>query len=333
MRNTIITENYDNFGIQSDICLHGGAFNSLGNNLFGVTNLESQDFIRCQVAPFSQSDIIGQSPLFAPFGNYGGATMTIPLLGNSPAVNAGNNCVITLNGCGDNNSPLPADQRGAVRVGNVDIGAFELNNTANGGTFRAATTGGKVGTPYNFVITPNSGAFAYSLTAGSLPPGLSLTNAPPTKPGRPSAEGLLSAAPQAGAYAVTGTPITGGTFNYTITATNGTNSVSTNYRTMIQAGPTAADVSVGGRVLNGKRGIASAQVVLTDQNGNARTALTNPFGYFRFENVPVGETYIVSVRDKRYEFAPQVVSLTEEFTNLIFAPINNRSLLSNETSK
>ena len=81
---------------------------------------------------------------------------------------------------------------------------------------------------------------------------------------------------------------------------------------------TAASVSVSGRVLVGKRGLLNATVTLTDQNGNSRTARTSSFGYYRFDEVEVGQTYIVSVQSKRFQFATQVVSVSEELSELNF---------------
>ncbi|MBK9162478.1 MAG: carboxypeptidase regulatory-like domain-containing protein [Acidobacteria bacterium] len=89
--------------------------------------------------------------------------------------------------------------------------------------------------------------------------------------------------------------------------------------------PTAANVSVGGRVLTDTgRGIPRARLTLTDSNGNTRTTMTNPFGYYRFDNVEVGQNYIVSVASKSYEFAnpTQVVSVLENVTNVDFIALN-----------
>jgi alpha-tubulin suppressor-like RCC1 family protein len=85
--------------------------------------------------------------------------------------------------------------------------------------------------------------------------------------------------------------------------------------------PTAANVSVSGRVVNGKTGIARAIVSVTDANGAVRTARTGSFGFYRFEGLPAGETYVFSVTAKGYEFAPQVVTLKEAVDNLDFEPI------------
>jgi len=57
---------------------------------------------------------------------------------------------------------------------------------------------------------------------------------------------------------------------------------------------------------------------LTDAFGNTRTARTSTFGYYRFDEVEAGQTYIFNVRSKRYQFAPQVVTVTEDLTELNF---------------
>jgi hypothetical protein len=84
--------------------------------------------------------------------------------------------------------------------------------------------------------------------------------------------------------------------------------------------PTAASVSVSGRVLSSfGRGVSNAQVSLTGQNGAARTARTNSFGYYRFDDIAAGQTSVFSVSHKRYQFAPRVVTINEELGNFDFA--------------
>lgn len=86
--------------------------------------------------------------------------------------------------------------------------------------------------------------------------------------------------------------------------------------------PTSAGVSVSGKVVtNGKgRGISRTIVQMTDMSGNIRTARTNQFGYFRFEDVQAGETYVFNVYSRRYQFAPQVINVSESLEELIFKP-------------
>ncbi len=82
--------------------------------------------------------------------------------------------------------------------------------------------------------------------------------------------------------------------------------------------PTAAGVSIGGRVTVGKNGLARARVTLTDGSGETRSVQTGTFGIYRFDNVEAGGIYIVSVNHGRYIFAPQVVSVVEDLTELNF---------------
>ncbi|MEO8071918.1 MAG: carboxypeptidase regulatory-like domain-containing protein [Acidobacteriota bacterium] len=82
---------------------------------------------------------------------------------------------------------------------------------------------------------------------------------------------------------------------------------------------TAANVSIGGRVTTAAgRGISRARVSITNADGETRYALTNPFGFYRFADVAVGETYVVSIKQKSYIFAPQVINLTEDLDGLNF---------------
>ncbi len=68
--------------------------------------------------------------------------------------------------------------------------------------------------------------------------------------------------------------------------------------------PTAASVSVSGRVLTANgRGISRARITITNPNGETRTALSNPFGYYRFQDVEIGQSYVLGISSKRYTFA------------------------------
>jgi hypothetical protein len=83
--------------------------------------------------------------------------------------------------------------------------------------------------------------------------------------------------------------------------------------------PTAATVSVAGRVTNSAGfGVSRATVSIVDSQGVSRSALTNPFGYYKFDEVGVGQNYIFQVSSKRYQFDPQVIFVTEELENVNF---------------
>ncbi|CAN5475419.1 hypothetical protein BH10ACI1_BH10ACI1_16960 [soil metagenome] len=107
-------------------------------------------------------------------------------------------------------------------------------------------------------------------------------------------------------------PTTAGTFD---TTSNGFNDA---FVTSLSFPPSAANVAVGGRITVGNNGLARARVTLTDTNGETRSVITSSFGYYRFDDVEVGATYIVSVNHKRYFFTPQVVSVSEDLTELNF---------------
>lgn len=82
---------------------------------------------------------------------------------------------------------------------------------------------------------------------------------------------------------------------------------------------TAANVSITGRVfsLSGKA-VSRAQVRMTDASGNARTATTNQFGYYQFEEVEAGQTYIFQVMSKGASYQAQVLSVNDNVADLNF---------------
>jgi Carboxypeptidase regulatory-like domain len=85
--------------------------------------------------------------------------------------------------------------------------------------------------------------------------------------------------------------------------------------------PTAALVAVSGQILSANGGgISKAHITLTNASGETRTATTGSFGYFRFDDVEVGQTCIVSVRHKRFQFIneTQIVFVAEEITGIVF---------------
>ena len=93
--------------------------------------------------------------------------------------------------------------------------------------------------------------------------------------------------------------------------------------------PTAANVSVGGRILtiNG-RAIKNAFVFIQSQNGEIKTVRTNQFGYYRISDIMAGETYIFSVRHRHYQFVdnPRVVSVSDSINGLNFIAESKNNL-------
>ncbi|HEX8636925.1 MAG TPA: cohesin domain-containing protein, partial [Pyrinomonadaceae bacterium] len=85
----------------------------------------------------------------------------------------------------------------------------------------------------------------------------------------------------------------------------------TNGSFSVLPGPTAASVTVSGKVTNASgRGIAQAQITLIDANGRERTTQTTSFGYYRFENIEAGETITITAKARRYKFIQSSITRT-----------------------
>ncbi len=83
--------------------------------------------------------------------------------------------------------------------------------------------------------------------------------------------------------------------------------------------PTSARVTVSGRVATADGyAIRNAIVTVSDLLGNSRMARTSTFGYFFFDDVSAGETYLVSVSAKQYSFTPRAITITDEIGDLNF---------------
>ncbi len=129
-------------------------------------------------------------------------------------------------------------------------------------------------------------------------------------------------APQAAGYTLTGQNIPTGQ-NVLIRARgfyrtgyqNGSETTEDKVRQVFLVAPTAANVSISGRVLTANgAGVRNAIVSLTNTNGNTRTVRTSSFGYYGFQDIEVGQTYILSIASKRYSFAnpTRVITLNED---------------------
>lgn len=81
--------------------------------------------------------------------------------------------------------------------------------------------------------------------------------------------------------------------------------------------PSAAGVDISGRVISSDgRAVRGALVTLTSADGTVRTSVSSAFGYYRFTDVVVGETYIIGATSKRYTFTPQTVLVSDEIVGL-----------------
>ncbi len=138
---TVYPDDPRDTGFSRDV---SGNFTDAGNNLIGD---------RTGSTGFSAKSIVGTrtnpiDPKLSPLQNNGGTTFTNALLGDSPAINAGNNALIPAG--------ITTDQRGGIfnRIskGKVDIGALEFNglNGTNGAD-------NLVGKKYSDIINAQAG--------------------------------------------------------------------------------------------------------------------------------------------------------------------------------
>jgi Carboxypeptidase regulatory-like domain len=94
-----------------------------------------------------------------------------------------------------------------------------------------------------------------------------------------------------------------------------------NFNCTTLAVPTAAGVSVSGRVIstNGS-GLSRIIVSVTASNGQIRTVTTNSFGFYKFDDLGAGDTYVFQVSSKKYQFSnpTQIVSVSDNIADLNF---------------
>ena len=298
LRNTIVAGNIAANGSSPDFrgaVEATSSHNLIGNgtDTTGITNGTNNNQVGTNTIPIDAR--------LAPLGNYGGTTQTHALLSDSPAIDAGSDCVIDLT-CPSNNPPaaLTTDQRGAVfprKVGNaVDIGAFEANSvsTPTGQNISVAPTNnlnlnfGNVTTAGNTVatvISPDqlqplpsgfgllSSDLIYDITtSASFSGNITVTFAVPNVADAAACANLRSLHYVNGAWTTdtNATPVyNAGTQICTVAQT--VTSLSPFAVAKILA-PSAAAVNVGGRAITANgRGIANVRITMTDASGNNRT--------------------------------------------------------------
>ena len=127
IRNTIIAGN-NGTAASPDITNSTGGINSEGNNIIGNVGTSTG---------WIMSDLLNTNPMLNPLADNGGFGMTFLPMSGSPAIDAGQNCVVDLT-CATNNPPnaVTTDQRGVARPQGmtVDIGAIEVAQMAANAT-------------------------------------------------------------------------------------------------------------------------------------------------------------------------------------------------------
>ena len=269
-----------------------GTITSLDYN--HVENLTGGTF-----APLA-NDVTGSDPALGALGLYGGNTQNHLPNAGSPLINTIPN---GTNGCGT--APFNVDQKNVNRpfAGSCDKGASERGLviiTPSNGLPTA-----REGVQYSATLTADFGTppYTFTLASGMLPPGLTV-----------NMDGTITGTPGLG---------TSGTYTFSVQVSDATPfapaAVQVKQFQIVVLAPGAASVTVGGRVLYGRRGIGNVVVTMTNQSGATRSARTNSLGYYRFDDVSAGTDYVFQATAKRYSFDPQVVTVTESTDDLNFA--------------
>jgi hypothetical protein len=127
-----------------------------------------------------------------------------------------------------------------------------------------------------------------------------------------------------------GSNSTGGTFSVSGTIgqpSAGTISTGSNFSlrggfwTFDSLVPTAALVAISGKVTTANgQGVRNVRVTLTNGNGLIKSTQTTSFGNFRFDEIEVGQTYILEVSSKKFTFAnrTRILSVQEEIADADF---------------
>jgi hypothetical protein len=86
--------------------------------------------------------------------------------------------------------------------------------------------------------------------------------------------------------------------------------------------PTSAGVSISGRVLTADgRGVQNAMITVGGNGLPQQIAVvTGPFGYYTVNNLEAGQTYVVTVNSKRFQFAnpSRIISLVDNLGGFDF---------------
>ena len=85
--------------------------------------------------------------------------------------------------------------------------------------------------------------------------------------------------------------------------------------------PTAGPVSVAGRIMTRDgRGVSGATVSMMDQNGVAFSVRTDSQGFYLFESVPGGQSYVLVVKSEVLRFSPRVLTAYADVSGLNIYP-------------
>jgi hypothetical protein len=300
--NVTVTNNNANGNVGTGACPTAGSVNGAGgaiDNASNTTNIRNSilagntacdsGFLNVSGTVTDQgNNLLSGNPGLALLADNGGATMTHALLGNSPALDAGDNASATAAGLTTDQRgtgfPRIADSADADTTATVDIGAYEAHPTVE--DISDKSTAEDTPLSFGFNIGDGTGALITSVTASSsntaLVPNdvahLSVTGSGSTR--------TLNITPAADAN----TPANGtATITVTVTATNGQTAQDTFVLTVTEVNdaPTAgADVVSDILEDSGVYSIPIATLLSNDSKGPANesgqtlslTAVGSPTG-------------------------------------------------------
>jgi hypothetical protein len=102
---------------------------------------------------------------------------------------------------------------------------------------------------------------------------------------------------------------------------SGNISLTSGFWNFIPLAPTAAPVSISGRVMTPTgAGLFNAVLYLQTQDGEILATRSGSFGYYMFDGIEAGQTVFISVESKRYTYAPRTIHLADVVTDLDFTP-------------
>jgi hypothetical protein len=112
-----------------------------------------------------------------------------------------------------------------------------------------------------------------------------------------------------------GQPVLGGASG------SGSFALTSGFWNYIALAPTAAPVSISGRVLTPTgAGLFNAVLYLQNQDGEILVTRSGSFGYYMFDGIEAGQTVFISVESKRYMYAPRTIRLADVVNDLDFTP-------------
>lgn len=262
-------------------------------------------------------------------------TLTLTGISNTGSSNLVIGCLATVNGAGVTNYIVGTVQKDFCSAGSFTFPVGTANDgslvgeeytpfTANvtAGTFPSALQVSVTDNVFNGMDPANSASRYWDVTEiGNLTADISFTYLDQDVNGNESLYKVLRR--EGGITTNPGGSVDAGTNTASITGvTNFSQWAAGNVIT------TAASANLSGRVMTAEgNGIRNAAVILTGGTlTQPRIVKTGAFGRFEFENLQIGQTYILTVESKRYIFdtTTRVINLDSSITDIDFVSTSSR---------